>query len=69
MRVSIDHGRCQGHGQCVLTAPDLFGFDEQGMGVVLIGDGPVPPDRVEAVEKAVLRCPERALSVTNPEDG
>ena len=32
MRVSIDSGKCQGHGRCYDLAPDLFGEDEEGFG-------------------------------------
>ena len=61
-RVQIDAGRCQGHGRCYDLAPDLFGEDEDGYGVVA-GDGSVPPDREDDAELAVANCPEQAIDV------
>lgn len=60
MRVQLDTGRCQGHGQCAMAAPDVFVFDEQGFAVLQIED--VPEALEAAVRTAVSRCPERALS-------
>lgn len=60
MRVSVDSARCQGHGQCAMTAPAVFGSDTQGMAVLLVEE--VPDEQEAAVEMAVLRCPERAIT-------
>lgn len=60
-RVQLDTGRCQGHGQCAMAAPDVFAFDEQGFAVLQIED--VPAALEVAVRTAVLRCPERAISL------
>jgi ferredoxin len=62
MRVLIDHDRCQGHGRCYDLAPDLFGEDEDGYGVVL-GDGRVPPGREEDARLARANCPEAAVGL------
>ena len=62
MRVLIDHDRCQGHGRCYDLAPDLFGEDEDGYGVVL-GDGRVPPGREEDARLAKANCPEAAVGL------
>jgi ferredoxin len=62
MRVLIDHDRCQGHGRCYDLAPDLFGEDEDGYGVVL-GDGRVPPGREEDARLAEANCPEAAVEL------
>ncbi|MGW5121613.1 ferredoxin, partial [Streptomyces noursei] len=35
MRITVDTGRCVGAGQCVLTAPDLFDQDDDGLVTVL----------------------------------
>ncbi|WP_043618886.1 ferredoxin [Nonomuraea candida] len=60
MKLSIDPGRCQGHGRCHTLAPELFGEDDEGYGQVL-GDGLVPPDGERAARLAVANCPERAI--------
>ena len=62
MRVLIDHDRCQGHGRCYDLAPDLFGEDEDGYGVVL-GDGRVPPGNGEDARLAEANCPEAAVEL------
>jgi ferredoxin len=62
MRVLIDSDRCQGHGRCYDLAPDLFGEDEDGYGVVL-GDGRVPPGREEDARLAEANCPEAAVGL------
>ena len=62
MRVAIDRAKCQGHGQCVLACPELFEADDQGFGVVRAAE--VPPQLAEKAQRASLRCPERAITVT-----
>jgi ferredoxin len=62
VRVLIDPERCQGHGRCYDLAPDLFGEDEDGYGVVL-GDGQVPPDREDDARLADANCPEAAVEI------
>ena len=64
MAVSVDSERCQGHARCWHVAPDFFTLDEEGY--CNIGDAkPVPPELEDDVERAVLECPERALSIRN----
>jgi ferredoxin len=62
MKVQINSDKCQGHGRCYDLAPDLFGDDEQGYGMVL-GGGIVPPDLERDARLAELNCPERAIDV------
>lgn len=62
MKVHLDPGLCQGHGRCYDLAPDLFGDDEEGYGVVL-GDGVVPPGKEQDARLAAANCPERAITV------
>ena len=62
MRVSIDHDRCIGSGQCVLNAEEVFDQrEEDDLGVVL---DPAPPAASEAaVHRAALGCPGQAITV------
>jgi ferredoxin len=62
MKLLIDRERCQGHGRCYDLAPDLFGEDEDGYGVVL-GDGQVPPGREDDARLAEANCPEAAVEL------
>ncbi|WP_275460913.1 ferredoxin [Streptomyces noursei] len=60
MRITVDTGRCVGAGQCVLTAPDLFDQDDDGLVTVL--DPTAGPSAGAAREAAAL-CPSGAISV------
>jgi ferredoxin len=62
VKIRIDSERCQGHGRCYDLAPDLFGDDDEGYGMVL-GDGTVPAGREHDARLAVSNCPERAIDV------
>lgn len=62
MRVRIDDELCQGHQMCAIRAPEVFGADEMGQGIVII-DGEVPADQEEAVRNAVNSCPEQAIFI------
>ena len=62
MKVQIDPGRCQGHGRCYDLAPELFGADDEGYGVVL-GDGLIPSSQEQAARLAAANCPESAVIV------
>jgi ferredoxin len=62
MRVVIDRDRCTGHGRCYVLEPGLFQDDDNGYGEV-IGDGTFGPESTAAAERAVLACPEQAISI------
>jgi ferredoxin len=62
MNVHVDADRCQGHGRCYLTAPDLFAPDDVGNGRP-VGDGAVPAALQHDAQLAVANCPERAVSL------
>lgn len=60
LRVEIDAARCQGHGRCVVLAPELFVLDALGDALV-VGDGTVPPDLQAKATLAKANCPEYAI--------
>ncbi|HEX3899173.1 MAG TPA: ferredoxin [Mycobacteriales bacterium] len=62
MRVSIDSGKCQGHGRCYTLAPELFGEDAEGNGMV-IGTGEVADGQTNAAYLAEANCPESAIVI------
>jgi ferredoxin len=62
MRVRIDEERCEGHGRCYATAPEVFEPDDLGNGHER-GDGTVPPDLDQRARLAVANCPERAITI------
>ena len=61
MKVTLDTDVCQGHGQCVMACPEVFEFDDQGFSVLKTGD--VPAEHEDAVTRAELSCPERAIRI------
>lgn len=62
MKVSIDPGKCMGHGMCYALAPSVYTDDDEGYGQVS-GDGAVPADQVVAARTGAANCPESAISV------
>ena len=62
MRVRVDQQICQGPGRCYSLAPELFEPDEIGNGLE-IGEGTVAPGQEDAARRAVLNCPEQAITI------
>ncbi|WP_245569641.1 ferredoxin [Gordonia shandongensis] len=59
LTVVADTGLCDGYGECVKAAPDVFSLDDDGFVVV---DRPDVTDENEGrVIAAVSRCPKSAL--------
>ncbi|MDI5963381.1 ferredoxin [Streptomyces sp. SL13] len=65
MHVVIDLNRCQSYGQCVYAAPEVFRF----RGGESLEYDHVPDARYEqAVERAALACPVRAITLGRPSE-
>lgn len=61
MLVTVDMARCESHGQCVFSAPEVFSFDDEDY---LVYDG-TPPDALsEKVQQASASCPVRAITIS-----
>lgn len=59
-RVELDRERCQGYGNCVLVAPDLFDIDDEGLAVVkatLVGES-----QLADVRRAAYDCPTDSIA-------
>lgn len=61
MRVRVDLSRCQGYGNCVAAAPDVFDLAENGL--VLLLDEEPSDDRADDVLQAEKMCPVQAITV------
>ncbi|MFI8852980.1 ferredoxin [Streptomyces sp. 891-h] len=65
MRISVDRGRCEGHGLCESVAPQLLRADEGYAEVLVDGtdgvDAQVPTAQESAARTAVRACPIAAL--------
>jgi ferredoxin len=58
VKVIVDLNRCQGYGQCVYAAPNIF----QLKGVEILAYDPAPSDQWrDEFERAVHACPVRAI--------
>ena len=62
MRVHVDEERCEGHGRCYSTAPELFEPDDLGNSHE-VGDGTVPAELEHKARIAVANCPEQAITM------
>ncbi len=62
MQVKVDDERCQGHGLCRISAPDLF-FAREEDGNAYVKDETVPAGREDDAELAADSCPELAIEV------
>jgi ferredoxin len=62
MKVVLDPGLCQGHGMCVLEAPEVFELAKNATTVTLLTTE-VPDQLLEDVRQAVKYCPNAALSL------
>jgi ferredoxin len=60
MRVTADLDLCQGHRNCQVEAPMVFGFDE-GADTVVVLDATPDASLRTAVTDAVRYCPAMAL--------
>ncbi len=59
MKVIIDRKLCSGHGRCYMLAPEVFGYDGEGYGVLPHDE--VPPELEAQVRTAERNCPEGAI--------
>jgi ferredoxin len=61
MKVAVDLEVCEGHGECVLVAPEIFELGD-GDQVTVLQEEPGEDLRAKA-EEAVEVCPVAAISV------
>jgi ferredoxin len=61
MRIAADRDRCEGHGLCADTAPDVFDLDDDA--VVVVRHAIVPPELERTAEAGARVCPVAALRV------
>lgn len=61
MKVEVDFDRCEGHGVCMETLPEIFQVNDDGYLKLLTES--VRSDQEGGVRLAVERCPARALKL------
>jgi ferredoxin len=62
MKVIVDSGRCELHGECVMAAPDVFEIGDDKESVTVLNDQPGEHQR-SAVEEAAMMCPVTAIRI------
>lgn len=61
MKIIVDHERCEGHGLCEASAPEVYQLDDEGELHLLVEE---VPDRLEdAASAGAWACPVAALRV------
>jgi len=63
MKLTVDGGRCTGHGRCYTLAPDLLGFDDDGYVAHRDAVLDVPDDQALHAREAAGTCPEGAITL------
>ena len=64
MRIVVDRRRCEGHGVCAATAPELFRLDDAAELILTYDGTDLPAADLAAAELAVSCCPVEALRLT-----
>jgi ferredoxin len=62
IRVNIDLSRCEGHGRCMVSAPQIFGYNDVTSQAYVLADGVLDSNRA-GILRAAQDCPERAIIV------
>lgn len=60
MKVIANVELCEGHGECVIAAPEVFDLDDSGDSVVVLVEEP-SREQEASVMAAVSLCPVAAL--------
>lgn len=61
MKVVVDMDKCQDHGQCAFSAPEVFEINADGK-LVVLDDSPDESLR-DQVEEAADVCPVQAITI------
>lgn len=66
IEVQVNRATCQGYGNCVLVAPELFDLDTEGLATLRVER--VDEDALEDVRKAAYDCPTASISYVEEAD-
>ncbi|GAA1518533.1 ferredoxin [Nocardioides humi] len=62
-RVRVESGKCVGHGQCAMMAPEVFDLDADGYVQVVVEE--LGEQQALDARDAALACPEQAIAVVD----
>lgn len=60
IKIEVDRDACDGFGNCVVAAEDIFALDDDGIVVLTVAD--VDDDRADDVRRAANDCPTEAIT-------
>jgi ferredoxin len=63
MHITVDEDLCEGHGQCMLAAPDFFDLPDDADHVTVLNPEPAEEFRDEIIRAAAM-CPAQAISIS-----
>ncbi|SBS72970.1 Ferredoxin-2 (modular protein) [uncultured Mycobacterium sp.] len=63
MHITVDYDLCEGHGQCLMAAPELFDLPDGAAQVVVLNPNPPESERDRAARAAAM-CPALAITVS-----
>lgn len=63
MHITVDYQLCEGHGQCLMAAPELFDLPDGADQVVVLDPDPPESERDRAIRAAAM-CPALAITVS-----
>lgn len=63
MKIVADLEKCQGHGLCRMSAPDVYGVTVDEGQVIVNFDGEIPEEFEDVAALGVDSCPELALTI------
>jgi ferredoxin len=66
IRIEVNRETCNGYGNCVIAAEDIFDLD--GEGLVVLKQSEVGDEHEAAVQRAVYDCPTDSISIVEGSD-
>ena len=63
MHITVDYDLCEGHGQCLMAAPELFDLPDGADQAVVLDADPPESERDRAIRAAAM-CPALAIKVS-----
>jgi ferredoxin len=64
MRITVDYQLCEGHGQCILGAPDVFDLPDDAEQVAVLNPQPTEEQR-DSIVRAAAMCPAQAIHISD----
>ena len=61
IKVEIDLARCQGYGNCITAAPDVFDINDEGQAYLLVDN--IADGELARMNAAAAVCPVAAIAV------